>query len=165
MKRRFLPALFLISSLIGCKADARLVSDVEDYLSDPVCWGGDLENRRGKLVLVESDKSATIYIVSSTCEIRDAVGENSILDHLSFLRIDGDEDVIREALGLSRNIRVVPNFISSSKLPEMQSPVFNVEFGVKRQENDGFQFFELTYLRVDDESRSLFSNLLDTDPH
>lgn len=165
MKRGLLPAFLFISSLLGCDTDARLVSSTEDYLNEPFCWGGDLEHRKGKLVLVESDKNATIYIVSSACEIRSAVGENSILDYLSFLRIDGDENVIREALGLSRSIRVVPNFISSRRLPDLQSPIFDVEFTVRRQENDGFQFFDLTALQVDDESRAPFSNFLDTYPH
>ena len=165
MKTRLLPIFLLVSSLGGCEADVRLVPSAEEYLSEPFCWGGDLEKRKGKLVLVESDKSATIYIISSTCEIQDAVGENSILDHLSFLRIGGEENVVREALGISRDIRVVPNFITSGRLPSLQSAVFNAEFTVKRQQSDGFQFFDLTYLRVDDESRVPFSNFLDTYPH
>lgn len=143
----------------------RLVSNAEEYLHDPFCWGGDLKSRKGKLILVERDQSAIIYIISSTCKIRGAVGENSIIDHLSFVRIDGDDNVIREAFGISQNIRVVPNFIIPRTLPDLQSPVFDAEFVVDPQDSNEFQFFELNYLRVDEKSRTSFSNFLDNSPH
>ncbi|NJS14218.1 MAG: hypothetical protein HC788_05835 [Sphingopyxis sp.] len=161
MKRYFLSMSILMIALFGCSNDVHIVPSTEHYLSEPFCWGGDLENRKGKLILVNGNENATIYIVSTSCEIQNSARKNSIIEYVSLLRIGGEESIIREALELSPNTRIIPNYILPSHAPEMQSSVFDVEFRVKNQENNGFEFFELTYLKIDKKSFQRFGDILE----